>query len=115
MNNDNVQNLLTKGITLFYSKRTGEIVSFSACSTPQSFEDYFGTQSEDMKLIYDCIFTDFEQDLIENTKDYKVLEGQVIKKENEIDVLKKENEKLKMRLEIVQGAVDDLIFNMMEV
>lgn len=114
MNNDNVQNLLTKGITLFYSKRTGEIVSFSACSTPQNFEDYFGTQSEDMKLIYDCIFTDFEQNLITNTKDYKVLEGKVVKKENEIEFLKNENEQLKIRLEVVQSAVDDLIF-MMEV
>ena len=92
--------LLTRGITLFYSKRTGEIVSYVACSAKQTFNDYFGSSAEDMKLIYDCIFTDYDEDIFNNMKNYKVENDQVVKKENEIDLLKKEIKNIKQTLKV---------------
>lgn len=102
LTNTNVTNVETKGITIFYSKRTGEIISYSACSSPQTFEDYWGTRAEDMKLIYDSLFTDFNMDIIENTKKYHVVNGLLTKKVNQIELLQQENNELKNRLKLIE-------------
>lgn len=107
--NTNVNNKETEGLTIFYSKRTGEIISYSACSTPQTFEDYWGTRAEDMKLIYNTLFTDFDMDIINNIKDYHVINDILTKKVNPLEGLKKENNELNERISSIENQLNYII------
>lgn len=56
-------------MTIFYSKRTGEIKSI--CTGIQNM-DYFGNDKEDFKLIWDCIVVEFDRYILDNYKLFKV-------------------------------------------
>jgi hypothetical protein len=54
-------------LTLFYSKSTGDIKAF--CTGTQCM-NYFGSNKDDLSIIWDFIVVDYDKDLIRNKDDF---------------------------------------------
>lgn len=66
-------------MTLFYSKRTGEIKAYTTGATDFG---YFGDDDEDMAVIYGYIVVDLDDYVLENINQFKVVNNKVKLKEN---------------------------------
>lgn len=62
---DEMQN----SMTLFYSKKTGEIKAFSTGIQDMSF---FGTDKEDYEIIWDYVVLTKDENVLNNFKSFKV-------------------------------------------
>ncbi len=68
-----------KSMTLYYSKRTGEITAFSTGIQDMSF---FGDNKEDYEIIWDFIVLEKDNYVLENRDKFKVIDGAVKLKES---------------------------------
>lgn len=68
-------------MTLFYSKRTGEIKAYTSGEIDFG---YFGEDKEDMEIIYNCLITDLDEYVIENIEKFHIENGEIRIKEDEI-------------------------------
>ncbi|WP_326514148.1 hypothetical protein [Clostridium intestinale] len=68
-----------KSMTLYYSKRTGEITAFSTGIQDMSF---FGDNKEDYEIIWDFIVLEKDTYVLENRDKFKVIDGSVKLKES---------------------------------
>ena len=61
-------------MTLFYSKRTGEIKNYM-----QGYSDmgFFGNDEGDYSQIYDFIITDNDDYVLANIEQFEIIEGQI--------------------------------------
>ncbi|SHH50200.1 hypothetical protein [Clostridium intestinale] len=73
-----------KSMTLYYSKRTGEITAFSTGIQDMSF---FGDNKEDYEIIWDFIVLEKDTYVLENRDKFKVVDGAVKLKES-VDLTK---------------------------
>lgn len=64
-------------MTLFYSKRSGDIQTF--CSGIQDM-NFFGENKEDYEIIWDFINVPLDEDIIKNTYKYKIEDGEIVLK-----------------------------------
>ena len=69
-------------MTIFYSKRTGEIKAYTTGITDFG---YFGEDAEDMKVIYSCKVVDLDNYVLENIAHFKV-EGDRIKLKDDVNL-----------------------------
>lgn len=65
-------------MTLFYSKRTGEIKAYTTGITDMG---YYGDDEEDFKLIYDFIVVDRDDYVLDNFSKFKIVDKQIKLKE----------------------------------
>ena len=65
-------------VTLFYLKSNGNIKGF--CTGEQSL-DYFGEEKEIYSKIFKCIVIDFDEKIINNLDNYRVVKGKLELKE----------------------------------
>lgn len=77
-------------VTLFYSKRTGEIKKYTTGIT-DLYKAFGQAEGEELSLIYDVLVTDYDEDIINNYKDYKIENNEVISLKTTIEDLEKEN------------------------
>lgn len=61
-------------MTLFYSKRTGEI---KGCTTGVSDMGFYGDDEEDFSVIYDFIVVDRDDYVINNLNQFEVIEEEI--------------------------------------
>ena len=73
-----------KSMTLYYSKRTGEITAFSTGIQDMSF---FGDNKEDYEIIWDFVVLEKDTYVLENRDKFKVIDGAVKLKES-VDLTK---------------------------
>ncbi|WP_073016784.1 hypothetical protein [Clostridium intestinale] len=73
-----------KSMTIYYSKRTGEITSFSSGIQDMSF---FGDNKEDYKIIWDFIILEKDNYVLENRGKFKVIDG-IVKLKEFVDLSK---------------------------
>lgn len=66
-------------MTLFYSKRTGEIKAYT---TGISDMGYYGDDEEDFSIIYDFIVADRDDYVLNNIEQFEIVDGEVKLKEN---------------------------------
>lgn len=67
-----------KKMTLFYSKRTGEIKGFTTGITDMG---YFGEDTEDMSIIYNFIVVDRDDYVLDNVEQFKIVDRKIKLKE----------------------------------
>lgn len=65
-------------MTLFYSKRTGEIKAYTTGVTDMG---YFGEDKEDMSVIYDFIVVDRDDYVVDNIEQFKIIDEKIKLKE----------------------------------
>ena len=75
-------------ITVYYSKFTGEIYTVVKAENKYSYER-FGKFAEDMKQILDIIYVQYNDNLFYNYNSYRVVNGEVVLKEeaNTINII----------------------------
>lgn len=61
-------------MTLFYSKRTGEIKAYTSGETDMNF---FGEDKKDFELILDHVVVELDDYVMSNTERFEVVEGAV--------------------------------------
>lgn len=95
-----------ESLTIFYSKKTGIITSFS--TGIQTFE-HFGENAEDMKIIYDIATIPYNEDVINNSKNYKVdtTSKQLVKVVTSVD--QQQLESLQNENKTLKETVDKLV------
>jgi hypothetical protein len=73
-------------ITLFYMKKSGVIKCY--CSGKQTL-DYYGPEKEDVVDLINYVYVEYDEFLLKNIKDYKVINGKVefVKEDTNIKVL----------------------------
>ena len=67
-------------ITIYYSKLTGEIYTVVKAENKYNHER-FGKFAEDMKQILDIIYVQYNENLFYNYNSYRVVNGEVVLKE----------------------------------
>lgn len=65
---------MNEKMTLFYSKRTGEIKAYTNGQTDMGF---FGDDQKDFELIFDYLVVDSDDYVMDNTERFQVVEGKV--------------------------------------
>lgn len=75
-------------MTLFYSKNTGEIKSFTSGVTDM---EYFGEDEIDMSIIYDFVVLDLDNYVLDNSNQFKIEDGELVLKQ-EINLSKYKQE-----------------------
>ncbi len=65
-------------MTLFYSKRTGEIKAYTTGVTDMG---YYGDDKEDFSIIYDFLIVDRDDYVLDNIEQFKIIESEVKLKE----------------------------------
>ena len=66
-------------MTLFYSKRTGEIKAYTTGITDFG---YFGEDAEDMEIIYDFVVVDLDNYVLGNINQFKIEDDEIRLKES---------------------------------
>lgn len=79
-------------LTLYYSKATGKVALY--CSTRQDMS-YFGELKDDYSKIYYYIHVSYDKDIINNFKDYRVIDGKLRSEKDRIVKLEEENKDIK--------------------
>lgn len=65
-------------MTLFYSKRTGEIKAYTTGITDMG---YFGEDEKDFTIIYDFIVVERDDYVLDNVGQFKIIDGKIKLKE----------------------------------
>ncbi len=66
-------------MTLFYSKRTGEIKAFTTGITDMG---YFGKDEKDFSVIYDFIVVELDNYVLDNINQFRVEDNKIKLKDN---------------------------------
>ena len=66
-------------MTIFYSRRTGEIKAYTTGITDFG---YFGEDEEDMKIIYDFVVVDLDNYVLDNINQFKIEDDEIRLKES---------------------------------
>lgn len=66
-------------MTLFYSKRTGEIKAFTTGITDMG---YFGEDEKDFSVIYDFIVVELDNYVLDNINQFRVEDNKIKLKDN---------------------------------
>ena len=69
-------------MTIFYSKRTGDIKGYTTGITDFG---YFGDDAEDMKIIYDFIVVDYDDYVLDNAYQF-IVENDRVKLKDDVDL-----------------------------
>ena len=69
-------------MTIFYSKRNGDIKSYTTGITDMG---YFGDDEEDMKIIYDFVVVDLDNYVLDNINQFAI-EGERVKLKENVDL-----------------------------
>lgn len=99
---DNFEHNESNFLTLYYSKATGRVALY--CSTRQTM-DYFGDLKEDYSNIYDYIHVSYDKDIINNFKEYRVIEGKLISEKDRIVKLEEENKDIKESIKNITQVI----------
>ncbi|MFL1471502.1 hypothetical protein ACJOWX_16625 [Paraclostridium bifermentans] len=92
-------------LTLFYSKRTGDIKKFTTGIT-DLIKAFGNDEGKELSLVYDTLVIEFEENIIKNYKEYKVLNGEVVSKKTTLENLEKQQAIL-----LLESATKDIIIN----
>lgn len=90
-------------LTLFYSKRTGEIKKFTTGIT-DLIKAFGNDEGSELSLIYDTLVIDFDENILSNYKEYKIVNGEVVSKKTTVEQIEKQQADLMFML-IDKGVI----------
>ncbi|GKZ04082.1 hypothetical protein ANS017_26530 [Paraclostridium bifermentans] len=89
-------------LTLFYSKRTGDIKKFTTGIT-DLIKAFGNDEGEELSLVYDTLIIDFDENIIQNYNEYKIVNGEVVSKKTTVEQIEKQQADLMFML--INGGV----------